>query len=149
MPFEKSCGAVIFRQEGKKTYFLLLEHSRREDRTKHYFDLPKGHVEKGEEELDTVKREVEEETGITDLNFNESFRERIHYFFKVKGETISKDVIFFLAETKTEKVKISHEHTGYRWAEPEEAIKTATYKTAKDVLTKAKKFLDSGLRKFL
>lgn len=149
MPHEKSCGAVIFRQEGKKTYFLLLEYEKRDKKEEHYWDLPKGHVEKGEEELDTVKREVEEETGITDLKFIEKFRERIHYFFKVRGDTISKDVIFFLAETKTEKVKISHEHTGYKWVEPEESIKEATYKTAKDVLTKAKKFLDSGLRKFL
>lgn len=149
MTYEKSCGAVIFRQEGKKTYFLLLEYGKKANPEEKYWDLPKGHVEKGEEELETVKREVEEETGITDLKVIEGFREMIHYFFKQKGQLISKDVIFFLAETDTEKVKISHEHCGYAWVESEKSVEKATYKTAKEVLQKAHKFLGSGLRKFL
>lgn len=31
--------------------------------------LPKGHVDKGESELETAKREIHEETGINDLTF--------------------------------------------------------------------------------
>ena len=148
MPSEKSCGAVIFRQEGKKILYLLLKY-KKTSKEEYYYDFPKGHVEKGEEELDTTRREVEEETGIKNVKFIEGFKERIHYFFKWKGETISKDVIFFLAETKTEKVHTSTEHYGFKWLPYEEAMEATSYKNAKEILEKANKFLDSGLRKFM
>jgi len=143
MPIEKSAGAVIFRKEKGKIYYLLLNYpSTTRGAKKDYWDLPKGHVEKGEKELDTVKREVEEETGLKDLKFVEDFKEWIKYFFRHEGKTIFKIVTFYSAETENEEIKISGEHIGYEWLPYEEAIKQLTFKNAKEILRKANDYLN-------
>jgi 8-oxo-dGTP pyrophosphatase MutT (NUDIX family) len=142
MPFEKSAGAVIFRKDEGKVYYLLLHYpSAVKEGKSDYWDFPKGHIEKGEKELETVKREAEEETGLTDLEFLDDFKEWIKYFFKYKGKTIFKIVTFYLAETETEEVKVSFEHIGFKWLPYEEAIQELTFKNAKEILEKAHKYL--------
>lgn len=143
MPIEKSAGAVIFRREpfessqGKKTeFFYLLLHYRAR-----HWDLPKGHIEKGEKPEDAAKREIEEETGIKEIEFVSGFKETIKYFYKRDGKNFFKIVVFFLAETKMKKVKISYEHRGFKWLSYEKALKQLTFKNAKDVLKKANRFL--------
>ncbi len=141
MPFEKSAGAVIFRKEGGKICYLLLHYPSSAKAEKEYWDFPKGHIEKGEKELDTVKREVEEETGLKDLVFLDGFKEWIKYFFSFEGKNIFKIVTFYLAETNCKEIKISDEHTGYQWLLFEEALEQLTFKNAKKILKKAESFL--------
>src|SRR3989338_118292 len=139
MPKEISAGAVVFRQN-KEVKYLLLNYE------EGHWDFPKGNIEKGEEEKETVKREIEEETGIAKISFIEGFKEKIKYFYKREGQTIFKEVIFYLCETKEEKIKISYEHIGYKWLSYDEAIKQLTFKNAKEILKKAHSFLNSSLR---
>jgi 8-oxo-dGTP pyrophosphatase MutT (NUDIX family) len=141
MPVEKSAGAVIFRQENNKIYYLLLHYPSSAKAPKEYWDFPKGHIEKGEKLEETVKREVEEETGLKDIKFVGGFKEWIKYFFKFKGKNVFKIVTFLLAETKTKKVKVSFEHLGYEWLSYEEALKQLTFNNAKEILKKANDFL--------
>jgi len=141
MPVEKSAGAIIFRKEGNEIYYLLLHYPSSAKAPRDYWDLPKGHIEKGEKIEKTVKREVKEETGLEDLKFVEGFKEWIKYFFKFDGKNIFKIVTFLLAETKTEDVKISFEHIDYKWLSYEEAIKQLTFKNAKEILEKANDYL--------
>jgi len=163
MPVEKSAGAIIFirshfpekpltqkqsaknsaglRKDDSEIYYLLLQYHSVSRTQKEYWDLPKGHIEKGEKLEDTVKREVEEETGLTDIQFIKGFKETIRYFFKWGDKNILKFVTFYLAETKTKDVKISEEHIGYKWLPYPGVIKQLTYKNAKDVLQKANEFL--------
>jgi len=152
MPVEKSAGAVIFRRaprsrtsllrgKNNKIYYLLLHYPSSAKAPRDYWDFPKGHIEKGEKLEDTVKREVEEETGLKDLKFVEGFKEWIKYFFKFEGKNIFKIVTYLLAETKTKDVKISFEHIGYKWLPYEEAMKQLTFKNAKEILKKANDFL--------
>ena len=141
MPLEKSAGAVIFRRENKKIKYLLLHYPRGSRRPKPYRDFPKGHIEKGEKPEATARREVEEETGLKDIKFIEGFKEWIKYFFEDKGQTVFKIVTFYLAQTKTKKVKISWEHIGYKWLSYEEALEQLTFKNAKEILKKANDFL--------
>ncbi|OIO45197.1 MAG: hypothetical protein AUJ24_00785, partial [Parcubacteria group bacterium CG1_02_36_42] len=131
MPIEKSAGAVIFRKEGNKIYYLLLHYPSNAKAPREYWDFPKGHIEKGEKIEETVKREVKEETGLKDIKLIEGFKEWIKYFFKFKGKNIFKIVTFFLAETKTKTVKVSFEHIGFKWLPYEEAIEKLTFKNAK------------------
>jgi 8-oxo-dGTP pyrophosphatase MutT (NUDIX family) len=131
MAKEKSAGAVIFRFIEGKPVFLLLHYA------SGHWEFVKGHVEPGEDELATVKRETEEETGIKDLELVDGFREEIDYFFRRQNETIAKKVIFYLAQTRTEKVRISFEHTGYKWLDYEDALEQLTYNNAKEILKKA------------
>ena len=142
MPVEKSAGAVIFRRENNKIYYLLLHYpgaSHRAERD--YWDFPKGHIEKGEKIEDTVKREIFEETGLKEIKILPGFKETIKYFFKFEGKNILKFVTFFLAETKEKKVQISFEHIGYEWLPFEKAIERLTFKNAKEILKRANDFL--------
>ena len=141
MLLEKSAGAVIFRKEGNKTYYLPLHYPRGARKPKPYWDFPKGHIEKGEKELDTVKREVREETGLEDIGFVGNFKERIEYFFRQEEKNILKLVTFYLAETKEKDVKISSEHAGFKWLSYEKALKKLTFQNAQKILQKAKDFI--------
>ena len=135
MPIERSAGAVIFRKENKKIYYLLLHYQ------SGHWDFPKGNIEKGEKLEDTVKREVKEEAGIEEIKFVPDFKEVIKYFYKLKGKNIFKIVTFFLAESQTKEVKISWEHIGYKWLPFEQALEQLTFKNAKGILKKAHHFL--------
>ena len=138
---ERSAGAVVFREERGKRYYLLLRYPTKPGSKKDYWDLPKGHIEKNEDILNTVKREVFEETGLSDVKIIGGFNKTIKYFFTVQGKTIFKTVVFYLVETKITEVKISEEHTGYKWLSIGETLKQLTFKNAKDVIKKADNFL--------
>jgi len=141
VPIEKSAGAIIFRKENNKVFYLLLHYPSSAKAPKDYWDLPKGHIERGEKEIDAVRREVEEETGLKDIKFVEGFKEWIKYFFKFKEKNILKFVTFYLAQTQTKEVKISWEHIGFKWLPCQEAIAQLTFKNAKEILKKAKDYL--------
>ncbi|MDP6139478.1 MAG: NUDIX domain-containing protein [Candidatus Woesearchaeota archaeon] len=134
MKREISAGAIVFIKE-KEPIFLLLHYE------EGHWDFPKGHIEGKETDTETVKREVEEETGIKDIEILPNFKEKIQYYFKFKGELISKEVVFYLAKTSTKKIKISFEHIGFEWLPYEKAIEKLTYKNAKEILKKADNFL--------
>ncbi|MCW4052255.1 MAG: NUDIX domain-containing protein [Candidatus Bathyarchaeota archaeon] len=134
MSREKSCGAVVFRENGERKYLLL-----------HYeaghWDFVKGNIEPNESERDTVVRELGEETGILRARFIDDFREEISYFYRRGGRTIFKEVTFFLMESKNAKVKLSDEHIGYEWLTHKQALKRLTHGNAKKVLQRANTFL--------
>ena len=136
---ETSAGIVIFRKEESKILFLLLHYP------SGHWDFVKGKMEKGESTHETAIRETREETGITDVAFTENFEEWIEYNFKYQGELVQKKVVFFLAETKTKEIKISHEHTGYTWMDYNSSMEKTKFDNAKTVLTKAKKLLSNTL----
>jgi len=142
--FEKSVGAAVFRRRGENTIMYLLLHYRGG-----HWDFPKGHVEKGESDEETLRREVSEETGIIDLEILPAFKMPSRYFYRAKDNekierqqagrfiNIAKKVLYYLAETKTKNVTISHEHVGYEWLGYADALKRVTYANSKKVLTKA------------
>ena len=136
---ETSAGIVIFRKEGSKKLFLLLHYP------SGHWDFVKGKMEKGESTHQTAIREAQEETGITDITFVENFEEWIKYNFKYQGELVQKKVVFFLAETKTKEIKISHEHSGYTWMDYNSSMDKTTFDNAKTVLTKAQNLLSDTL----
>jgi len=144
MPVERSAGAVIFRKEGDKIYYLLLHYPSSAKAPRDYWDFPKGHIEKGEKIEDTARREIGEETGLKDIEFVEEFKEWIKYFFKFKGKTIFKIVTFYLAGTKTKNIKVSGEHLGYKWLPYEETLEQLTFRNAKEILKKANDFLEKS-----
>ena len=136
---ETSAGIVLFRKEESKVLFLLLHYP------SGHWDFVKGKMEKGESTHQTAVRETKEETGITDITFVENFEEWIQYNFKYQGELVQKKVVFFLAETKTKDVKISHEHSGYTWLDYNSSMEKTTFDNAKTVLTKAERLLSNTL----
>ena len=136
---ETSAGVVIFRRERKQTLFLLLHYP------SGHWDFVKGKNEEGESMQHTATREAEEETGISDITFVSGFEEWIRYSFQHDNKTINKKVVFFLGETNTKDVAISHEHLDYEWADYQTAKKRVTFDNAKRVLDKSRALLNKTL----
>lgn len=130
---ERSSGGVIF----NKNKFLLLKYSAG------HWSFVKGHIEKGENIKQTFFRETKEETGLKKENLKliPDFKEKINYFYKRNRKTIYKEVVYLLAESNSQKVTLSHEHTDYKWLEYDNALEKVTFDNAKQVLKKAKKTL--------
>ena len=136
---ETSAGIVLFRKEDSKILFLLLHYP------SGHWDFVKGKMEDGESTHETAIREAREETGIIDITFLENFEEWIKYDFQYKGELVHKKVVFFLAETKTKEIIISHEHLDYTWMDYNTSMEKTTFDNAKTVLTRAQTLLAKTL----
>lgn len=139
---EKSAGVIIFRPDQGSIKYLLLHYPSATHRSKKdYWDFTKGHVEKGELELEAAKREAVEETGINDLVFAEGFYSTMKYFFRYKLKLIFKVVSFRLAQTNSETVTLSGEHDDFIWLPYEDAYKMLSFANARQVIAKANDFL--------
>ncbi|MCA9067513.1 MAG: NUDIX domain-containing protein [Planctomycetaceae bacterium] len=108
----KSCGVILFRRHPELA-FLLMKHPDR-------WDLPKGHVDEGETDLECALREMEEETGISreSVKIDPDFRfSEVYYpvYKRYPGEKIEKTLIIFLGWLE-DCPPITHtEHTGHEW----------------------------------
>jgi bis(5'-nucleosidyl)-tetraphosphatase len=136
---ERSAGAVVFRRAPGGPRYLLLKYPAG------HWDLPKGNIEKGERPIQTMVREVREETAIVDLRVVPGYERKIEYFYMRDGKKVHKTVVFFLAETSAEKVTISFEHQAYGWFGYTEAIKKVTYPNARRLIREGEAFI-SGER---
>jgi bis(5'-nucleosidyl)-tetraphosphatase len=134
MQKHKSVG-VVLRNSSTNKYLVLHYPSG-------HWDYAKGHVEEGETEEQTLRRELKEETGITRITLIEGFKEAIKYHFKQDGNLIDKEVVFYLAETDEEDVKISYEHKDHNWLDYKDALEKVTFKNAKELLMKAEEVLN-------
>ena len=134
MQIETSCGAIVFTRNAETKYLLLQYEAG-------HWDFVKGNVEPNETEEETVRRELKEETGITQANFIKNFRQTINYFYRAEGKTISKRVTLYLIETKETRVTLSFEHIGYEWLNYRQAQERLTFKNSKQVLSKAQNHL--------
>ncbi|MBB72983.1 MAG: DNA mismatch repair protein MutT [Planctomycetaceae bacterium] len=107
----RSCGFLIVR--GKPvSNFLLMRHTDR-------WDLPKGHVDSGESDLQCALRELEEETAITidDIEIDDRFRFTTQYpvVKKKNGKVRQKTLVIFLAYlVRDVHIKVT-EHPNYQW----------------------------------
>ena len=129
---QERCAGVVVVNDGK---FLLLLYGAG------HWDFPKGHIEKDESAEQAALRELKEETGIVDAELLPGFSAGIRYFFKKEGQVVAKEVVFFVAKTRTSKVVLSNEHEDFIWLPFNDALAKLTYDNAKDVLKKAGAFL--------
>jgi len=117
--------------DARDVEYLLLDYGR-------HWDFPKGHVERGEDDLAAAVRELQEETGLTDPRVVPGFQHEIVYYFRDRKKgLVRKTVVFFLAEVPAGDVVLSHEHVGFEFLPYEQAARRVTYATAKAVLRAA------------
>lgn len=133
MRYEKSCGAIVFREAEKSHEILLLKHKAG------HWDFPKGHVEEGESEQQTALREVMEESGLVVKILDNGFRRVIHYS---PYPGCVKDVVYFIARYESGELKIQTEEiSGALWASPGEALEMISYQNARELLADALSYL--------
>ncbi|MBM3341732.1 MAG: NUDIX domain-containing protein [Betaproteobacteria bacterium] len=115
-----SCGIVPVRYADGDWRLLVL-------RAYKNWDFPKGVVELDEDPLEAAKRETEEETGITDLDFvfGEDYKETVPYNVTSTGHKVAR---YYVAETREEDITLPvspklnrPEHHEYRWVTCDEA----------------------------
>ena len=111
-----SCGVVVARHTDDGWLTLLL-------RAYHHWDFPKGIRERGEEPLEAAKREVAEETGVTELSFDWGDR-----YFETGPYSRGKIARYFIAQTTQEDIVLGPspetgkpEHSEWRWVSFDEA----------------------------
>lgn len=137
----KSIGVVLFRQdEGGPRQYLLLHYAAG------HWDFPKGGVEAGEDDKQTLRRELLEETGITKVDLVPGFRHEFTYFFREQGRLIRKTVFFYMGRTDDKMVRLSFEHQNFAWLPFEQAKIQLTHPNAKALLEKAETYLENQSR---
>ncbi|TLX69031.1 MAG: NUDIX domain-containing protein [Thaumarchaeota archaeon] len=133
MLLETSIGAVIRYKSpvsSKEPEFLILKNRRGS------WGFPQGHKEHGESELETLKREVREETGIQFLEIM-SFIGTIRYsYMKLNGIRSHKEVKFYFATTPIRDIVISYEHASYRWVSFLSGLNFLAHRQLKSILIK-------------
>ncbi len=127
-----SAGAIVLNKDQK--VLIVFQNKNK------YWEFPKGKQEKGETVWQTLKRELEEETGIKKFVRLKKFKAVVKYKFKFKKDFISKEVIYFLLQTK-EEVKLSHEHKAFKWVTPRGAKRFFKHKNQKELVDKLIEYL--------
>jgi len=129
---ETSAGGVVFRRTEAGFVVLLIRDAYRN------WGFPKGHLEAGEDAAAAALREIEEETGLSDL-VNHGRLDDIDWFFRFRGRLIHKTCTFFLIESPGgEPVPQRDEGiTACRWLRYEDALRTLSYANAREVLRAA------------
>lgn len=110
----RSCGVLIIRAAPRPS-FLLMKHARR-------FDLPKGHQNPGESDLDCALRELSEETGIgrSEIELDPGFCYQETYYptyARFGGEVVEKTLVIFLGRLLRDKEIVRTEHAGHVWVD--------------------------------
>ncbi|XP_041092147.1 bis(5'-nucleosyl)-tetraphosphatase [asymmetrical]-like [Polyodon spathula] len=140
----RACGLIICRRlngialkRGEEVEFLLLQTSY----GKHHWTPPKGHVDPGEDDLQTALRETQEEAGLGVEHFRilEGYRKELRYMVNSQPKT----VVYWLAELcdSSTSVRLSEEHQDYRWLGVEEACQLSEYKDLQEALREAHSFV--------
>ena len=133
MKFEKSCGAIVYYKNKNQIELLLIKN-----RYGGHWSFPKGHVERGETEIQTALREVKEETGL-DIDLQPGFRHSVEYFPK---PNVRKQVVYFLGEAKSREYKMQEEEISrILWTDIHKAYHMVTFRNDKNLILMAGKRL--------
>ncbi len=126
-----SSGGVVYRWENGTALFLLLGDNKR-----HVRCLPKGLMEKDEDEVTTAMREVREETGVSRVKLRGKVG-LIKYQFPARAKVFDKTVHFYLFETDQTDAKVGTEHDFMEWKPYDQALESLSYPNEREMLTKA------------
>lgn len=116
--FQVSMGAIIEHPTNDK--ILLLKRTPRADFSPSIWEEITGRLDQDEEPYDGLKREVMEEAGV-EIEIIKPLS--IFHFYRGEKKAENELVgIVFWCKAKSANVKISGEHTEYRWIKPDKAL---------------------------
>ena len=102
------------------------------------YEFPKGGIEEGESELDAVRREVSEETGLKIKNIVNHNKKGKYDFVRelpdrkgVEGQAYS---LYSVEVNDGDVIFDKHEHSGYQWLDYADALKILSKPNQKECL---------------
>lgn len=127
-----SVGIIVFLKTKDGIKYLLLKHKQG------HWSFCKGHPNAGEDKPESARRELFEETGISDIELisKEVLIEQ-DYIIRNPDRDISKKAEYFIAMTGSDEVKIdNNEITDFGWFNFREAKERITFEGTKQLLDK-------------
>ncbi len=115
------CVAAIL--ENTKGEILLVKRAP-DNPPENVWDVVGGAVEQFEDPFEGLKREVEEETGITDFEIVKALDVFHWYQEEPKWDMIG---LTFWCKTNTREVILSEEHVKFKWLKPKDALKISNH----------------------
>ena len=114
MKVELVVKGIIYDKQQKKV--LLLKRSDREDIGIGTWENAGGNIESNEDPETAIIREINEETGITDITVK-----RVAYVALLDFKPVL--IIVYLCETSSDTVTLSDEHQSYIWADKADCLR--------------------------
>lgn len=132
---DESFGVIPFRLNKGEIFWLLVLHY------EGHWTFPRGHKDEGEEDIDTAKRELYEETGVQDVKIIPTVKLEENFSFEKGGFVYQKQVIYFLGEVDSvgsnTLPQFKKEIPATKWFPTEKAIEQLTFLGTKKLLLEA------------
>lgn len=122
---EPTAGGIIFRpnpKNGNEIQILLLQDS------KGRWTIPKGHIEEGETPREAAKREIAEETGLTNVKVMD-WVGKINFRYRRERSLVLMTTEIFLVEALGDSSKVKPEKwmTNLAWLSSQDALDKIEY----------------------
>ncbi len=136
---DQSFGIIPICKEADTYLFCIVQHS------EEHWGFPKGHANPGESEEESARRELSEETGMTEVTIipGASFTQK--YVFEKEGITYDKSVTYFLGVVPSTITAIPDafktEISEMQWLPYQELRELITYENAKLLLDQVQEYI--------
>ena len=136
---------ILFRKvEGRIEYLLLKTTPERED----FWQPVTGGLEEGETEVEALRREVSEETGIRNfvriIENVDYFEYPDAHFINIKGYDFITEYVFGVEVDQNERIVIDgKEHSQFKWCSFQEALELLKWNENKKALSRLSEILSS------
>jgi bis(5'-nucleosidyl)-tetraphosphatase len=132
---KRAAGFVLFERSPKGRRYLLLRNSRHGT-----WGFPKGHCNDGEDLLACARRELLEETSLTDVRIYPEFERTLSYRVRSPKGGWEKIVCYYLAEKLSGECRISDEHDQCAWMTRLEAQAKLGFEDLRQLMDEADAF---------
>uniref|UniRef100_A0A1I7ZDS0 Bis(5'-nucleosyl)-tetraphosphatase [asymmetrical] n=1 Tax=Steinernema glaseri TaxID=37863 RepID=A0A1I7ZDS0_9BILA len=133
-----AAGMLVYRRVTGVVEYLFLQASY----PPYHWTPPKGHIEwdQGEDEYAGALRETCEEAGITEDRLD--VHKDVSYEMSYLANGKPKKVKYWLAHLRDDKdIKLSDEHTHWKWLQLADAIETSKFPEIEKMLREAENYL--------